>query len=59
MDRNFDLYENTGDKVSIEGEYANWEKPRDLRNINNQEYQCSGAVYTLKHSNPNPSLQAH
>lgn len=51
MDRNLDLYENSGDKVSVECEYANWEKPWNHRNINDQESQRSGAVYTLKHTN--------
>lgn len=53
MDRNrsSDIYENSEDKVSWECEYANWEKPRNARNINEQEPQHSGAVYTLKRTN--------
>ncbi|XP_017337209.1 C-type lectin domain family 4 member E [Ictalurus punctatus] len=44
MDRNrsSDIYENSEDKVSWECEYANWEKPRNARNINEQEPQHSG-----------------
>ncbi|KAK3525362.1 hypothetical protein QTP86_031094, partial [Hemibagrus guttatus] len=41
-DRSLDMRESSRDDVSMECEYANWEKPRNSWNANKQEPQLSG-----------------